>query len=186
MKVPGYCDQSITEEVTVDVMVSSGGRTSEPHPLTYLPPPPPPPQSALLTKRGKLWGTSSQTPGLPSSPPYNPPSLTKSSFLPVVSGEGIGIGYLTCLLLVSTRWNLESLYMFEFVLQSWHWSKLFICPPHSFFLSLFLYLSPLLLSFVFLPLIPYWKLVMNFLYKSFLFTLLKSTYFEKQCYKYLS
>ncbi|KAK3877247.1 hypothetical protein Pcinc_018045 [Petrolisthes cinctipes] len=58
VKVPGYCDQSITEEVTVDVMVSSGGRTSEPHPLTYLPlppppqPQPPPPHSpVLLTKR---------------------------------------------------------------------------------------------------------------------------------------
>ncbi|KAK8734706.1 hypothetical protein OTU49_005944 [Cherax quadricarinatus] len=35
--VPKYYDQSITEEVTVDVMVSSGGKTSESHSLTYVP-----------------------------------------------------------------------------------------------------------------------------------------------------
>ncbi|XP_045604319.1 nuclear factor of activated T-cells 5 isoform X2 [Procambarus clarkii] len=35
--VPEYYDQSITEEVMVDVMVSSGGKTSECHSLTYVP-----------------------------------------------------------------------------------------------------------------------------------------------------
>ncbi|XP_042234247.1 nuclear factor of activated T-cells 5-like isoform X1 [Homarus americanus] len=40
--VPKYYDQSITEEVTVDVIVSSGGKTSECHSLTYVP---------LVTKR---------------------------------------------------------------------------------------------------------------------------------------
>lgn len=42
--VPKYYDQSITEEVTVEMMVSSGGKTSESHCLTYVP---------LVTKKGK-------------------------------------------------------------------------------------------------------------------------------------
>ncbi|XP_071528549.1 uncharacterized protein [Panulirus ornatus] len=40
--VPKYYDQSISEEVTVEMMVSSGGKTSESHCLTYVP---------LVTKR---------------------------------------------------------------------------------------------------------------------------------------
>lgn len=35
--VPKYYDQNITEEVTVQMVVSSGGKVSEPHTLTYYP-----------------------------------------------------------------------------------------------------------------------------------------------------
>lgn len=35
--VPKYYDQNITEEVTVQMLVSSGGKVSEPHSLTYYP-----------------------------------------------------------------------------------------------------------------------------------------------------
>lgn len=45
--VPKYYDQNITEEVTVQMLVSSGGKVSEPHSLTYYP---------LVTKKGKLPG----------------------------------------------------------------------------------------------------------------------------------
>lgn len=43
--VPKYYDQNITEEVTVQMLVSSGGKVSEPHSLTYYP---------LVTKKGKF------------------------------------------------------------------------------------------------------------------------------------
>ncbi|XP_047479859.1 nuclear factor of activated T-cells 5-like isoform X3 [Penaeus chinensis] len=55
--VPKYYDQNITEEVTVQMLVSSGGKVSEPHSLTYYPlvtkkelPPPEPMEEKTLPK----------------------------------------------------------------------------------------------------------------------------------------
>ncbi|XP_042863478.1 nuclear factor of activated T-cells 5-like isoform X2 [Penaeus japonicus] len=55
--VPKYYDQNITEEVTVQMLVSSGGKVSEPHSLTYYPlvtkkelPPPEPLEEKTLPK----------------------------------------------------------------------------------------------------------------------------------------
>lgn len=45
--VPKYYDLSVTEEVTVEMMVVSGGKKSEPQSFTYLP---------LPTKKGMYCG----------------------------------------------------------------------------------------------------------------------------------
>ena len=45
--VPKYCDLSVTEEVTVEMVIVSGGKKSEPQSFSYLP---------LPTKKGMCSG----------------------------------------------------------------------------------------------------------------------------------